>query len=435
MIENCIWRTNELKLKGKLGIFSIFFSVLITIMFWSFEQPVKDLAFIGQVSQLLGTLALLGFAWNNFISTRQPILDKLFDGLDQSYIYHKYLSIISLALAMVHAMTIGMSKAQNLAPGTRPVKSIFIVLGSPSMTLFIILVIVAFMAKKIDYEKWKSIHKLVLIPYVIALFHYYGSSSYVVFGVTPFSLWINIVNAIGVISAVYSLFIYEKSSFKYRYKVVNTQFVAKGMLQISGKPIGENLNYKAGQFAFLKFVDAKLKFPSHPFTISEAPHKDEIQFTIKSLGDHTGSLLKNLKVGDEFAVENAHGQFNYLTGTPHQIWIAGGIGITPLRSFYQTQIPKEFSIDFFYAYNNDQEGAYVEEINSLPKRDNFRVHLYDSSKIGFLTAAEVAKHMSKDVSVDVYFCGPKPMRESLRKGFETGNLKVNALYFEEFQFR
>lgn len=232
---------------------------------------------------------------------------------------------------------------------------------------------------------------------------------------------------------MYSVFIYERTSFKYRFKVKKLKYVAKGMLEIIGTANRHNMEFLSGQFAFLKLK--KSDFPSYPFTISQSPKKGEIQFTIKALGDHTNSLLDTIKVDDEFVVSGPHGRFNYRTGSEKQIWIAGGIGITPFRSFYQSDIPKEYSIDFFYAFNNEEESAYMEEIAAMPKRDNLRVHLWNSAEKGFLSGEEIIKEVDKEGQVDVYFCGPKPMRENLKKQLQNSELKVLNFHHEYFQFK
>lgn len=41
-------------------------------------------------------------------------------------------------------------------------------------------------------------------------------------------------------------------------------------------------------------------------------------------------------------------------------------------SFYQSDVPRGYFIDLFYAFNYKKEGAYVEEIMAMPKRDALR---------------------------------------------------------------
>ncbi|WP_026881686.1 ferredoxin reductase family protein [Clostridium akagii] len=424
-------------MKKKLGILIILFSIIITYIFWIFIKPTRTIPVISEYSQLLASFALVCLAWINFISTRHKILDTIFDGLDKSYIYHKYLGISMLVMLILHDQTISIGKSQEILSGSLISRDPYAMYGSFGLYLFVLIIAVALLAKKLNYERWKVIHKFMIIPYAFGIYHYYGSSNYPVFSMNPFSLWLNVVNFIGIASAIYSIFFYERTSFKYRYKISRLETVANGTLEITGSAINVDLDYNPGQFAFLKISGSETKFPSHPFTISGAPKKGELQFTIKALGDHTNILMENLKVGNEFLVSGPHGKFNYKTGIENQIWIAGGIGITPFRSFAEAGILENHSIDFFYAYTNDEEGAYVDELRSIVHGDNIRLHLFNAKEKGFLSVAEIAKHIKTKEPIDVYFCGPKPMRESLRKQFSSNSSALNVVnfHYEHFQFK
>lgn len=421
-------------MKKKLGIIIVLLSIVITWMAWLFMEPVREISPMTGYSQLLASFSLVAFAFINFISTRHKILDNLFDGLDKSYIYHKYLSISALVLVILHNVTIDIGKKTERALGIKGVKDPYAMFGSFSMYLFIALIFIALVAKKLNYERWKVIHKIMIIPYAFGIYHYYGSATYAVFSFKPYSVWLDIINLIGIVSVAYSIFFYEKLSFKYKYKVQNLEKVANGTLEITGASLGNDIDFKPGQFAFLKVLNKDSKFPSHPFTISQAPKKGEIQFTIKALGDDTKVLTEKLKIGTEFIVSGPHGKFDYKSGAKNQIWIAGGIGVTPFRSFAQSNIDDNFSVDFFYAYNNAEEGAYTDELQALSK-DNLRIHLFNLKEKGFLSVEEISKSVNiKDV-VDVYFCGPKPMRENLKKQFKNSKFRVLIFNYEHFQFK
>lgn len=423
-------------MKKQKGIMFILVTMLLTLIFWSFVRPTSDIPAVSQYSQLFASFALAAFAWINFISTRNGILDNLFDGLDKSYIFHKYLSISALALVVVHNITISAGKRIEILNGQTIPRDPYAMYGSFSMYLFIALIVTALIAKKLNYERWKVIHKFMLIPYAFGIYHYYGSSNYAVLAANPYSIWLNIINLIGLSSVIYSVFFYERTSFKYHYKITKLEIVSNGTLELTGKALGKNIDYKPGQFAFFKLIDNENRFPSHPFTISEAPKKDQIQFTIKALGDHTKGLLNALKVGSEIAVSGPHGRFDFKTGSKNQIWIAGGIGVTPFRSFSQTDIPKDYSIHFFYAYNNAEDGAYALELQKLlGKKENINLHLINAKGEGFLTVDKIEKLAGTEELVEVYFCGPKPMRESLKKQFESSRFKVVNFNYEHFQFK
>lgn len=421
-------------MKKKLGIGLILSSFIITWILWLLIKPTRDISTMSKYSQLLAAFALVSFGFINFISTRHKVLDYLFNGLDKSYIYHKYLSISALILVIFHNITIEIGQGIERVQGIPIPRDPYAMYGAFSMYLFIIIIFIALLAKKLNYERWKMVHKFMIIPYALGIYHYYGSATYAVFAMEPFSLWLNIINCIGVLSIIYSIFFYEKISFKYKFKVKKLEIVANETLEITGASLGHNMEFKPGQFAFIKVLSKDNKFLSHPFTISQAPKKGEIQFTIKALGDDTKILLKTLKVNGEFEVSGPHGKFDYKTGLKNQIWIAGGIGVTPFRSFSQDTVSKDFSIDFFYAYNNEEEGAYTAELESLTN-DNLRLHLFNAKEKGFLSAEEICKNVNTKEKFDVYFCGPKPMRDALIKQFKNSNINIGNFHFEHFQFK
>ncbi|MDT8716829.1 ferric reductase-like transmembrane domain-containing protein [Clostridium sp. 19966] len=423
-------------MKKKFGILVIILGIIITFDTWIFTKPNENISTMSQYSQLIASIALVLFAMINFISTRHKSLDDIFDGMDKSYIYHKYLSISALLLVLIHDITIYIGEGFAFGDMLKAPLDKYALLGRISMYLFIFLVIIAIVAKKLNYQRWKNIHKFMILAYAMGIYHYYGSANYDTFSLSSYSIWMNLTNLIGIASAIYSIFLYEAVAFKYRFKVEKLQLVAKGTLEITGKSIGRSMKFVPGQFAFLKIPNGKSKFNSHPFTISQAPRKGQIQFTIKGLGDDTNKLFKTIKLGDEFKVAGPHGKFDYKEGRKNQIWIAGGIGVTPFRSFMQAGIPKNYSVDFFYAYNNPEEGAYTAELSSLANDENVRLHLFNSQKNGFLNVNAIKKYMNNiGAPIDVYFCGPQPMRNSLMQQFEDSDLNINDFHYEHFQFK
>jgi len=414
----------------KRGIFVSFALIVITIISWVFSSPDTNYTQIYLVSHLIGAFSLVGFALNFFISTRHQILDEFWHGLDKAYVAHKWIGISSVGLAICHIVMLQMARQMEILPPLLAPPEGDVQPGFFSIILFLILVITALVAKRMKFEVWKTIHKFLLLPYAIGVLHYYAVS---VFSFTsPFGIWMNIINIIGIASAIYSIFLYGRLAFKFKYKVISVSHVAKKTLEITGKAVNKHLTYKPGQFTFMKINKGKSKFSPHPFTLSSAPQSDTVQLTIKGIGDHTAKLMNTIRVDDEFVLTKPHGKFDVSAGGKNQIWIAGGIGVTPFRSFCQAGIPKDFSVDFFYSYNGE-EGAYVEELQKYAK-NILRIHLIDSTTQGYLTIDKIEEMANIQNPVDVYFCGPKPMRNSFRKGFKNSKIRVQGFHFEEFGF-
>lgn len=69
------------------------------------------------------------------------------------------------------------------------------------------------------------------------------------------------------------------------------------------------------------------------------------------LGDYTGGLASRLKVGDAVKVEGPWGRFDFSGDAPRQVWIGGGVGVTPFiaRMQHLGHSPDGRPVDFFFS--------------------------------------------------------------------------------------
>lgn len=101
------------------------------------------------------------------------MLDHLFSGLDKAYIYHKWFAIISIVLVILHIPLIAADTGLVIARGVFNTKDSFGIVGWPSFVLLIVLFLFALLARKMNYETWKSIHKFIFLPYLAGLVHFF----------------------------------------------------------------------------------------------------------------------------------------------------------------------------------------------------------------------------------------------------------------------
>lgn len=57
-------------MQRKTGVLLVLSSFILTCILWLFVEPINSIPIASQYSQLIAVLALVGFAWVNFISTR-----------------------------------------------------------------------------------------------------------------------------------------------------------------------------------------------------------------------------------------------------------------------------------------------------------------------------------------------------------------------------
>ena len=85
--------------------------------------------------------------------------------------------------------------------------------------------------------------------------------------------------------------------------------------------------------------------------------------TVESRGDLTGRLGRSLKVGTPVRVEGPFGRFLRPRSKTPEIWIAGGIGITPFIAWAQAMDRRDGPAHLVYCARN--EASEEEETHSF----------------------------------------------------------------------
>ena len=182
-----------------------------------------------------------------------------------------------------------------------------------------------------SYQGWKRVHRFIGIFFIVGFIH---------------SLTINSLNALAAITWVQMFFILGISSYLYteifsRFSKRNVPYTVRAIrrpnsaiTEITLSPAGAPINtHRAGQFLFVRFPGRKELNESHPFTISSAPAETDLRLTVRASGDFTRALFEQLEPGLDAVLEGGYGLFDYKQGGQKQIWVAGGIGLTPFLSF------------------------------------------------------------------------------------------------------
>ncbi len=109
--------------------------------------------------------------------------------------------------------------------------------------------------------------------------------------------------------------------------------------------LSQKLDYQYGQFAFKIFQEGFEKRR----TLLSGGHDNIVYFTIKNSGDHTKKLYDKIQEGTKITIDRAYGHMILDQGQEKQIWIAGGIGITPFISYIRENPNLNRPVSFYYA--------------------------------------------------------------------------------------
>lgn len=229
--------------------------------------------------------------------------------------------------------------------------------------------------------------------------------------------------------------VYEKLSLKrYKYKVKNVLELNKDIVEIEMESLDKKMVYTSGQFAFFEFLSGSVTSESHPFSISSSSAEPNLKITVKNLGDYT-KVLNNLKKDDGVIIDGPYGNFSYKNvKNKNQIWIAGGIGITPFYSMAKV-LEEGYNIDFYYSVKEASEAVYVKELEEIAaKNPNFKFNLWCANEKGYISGDLIAKASGDIKNKDLFFCGPPMLMESLKNQFVTIGVDIKDIHYEDFSF-
>ncbi len=205
----------------------------------------------------------------------------------------------------------------------------------------------------------------------------------------------------------------------------------------------QGFTFRAGQFAWVTLGDTPFKLQQHPFTISSsAEKKSRIRFTIKELGDFT-SEISSIKPGSGAFVEGPYGNFTLSESTAtHNIFITGGIGITPAMSILNTLRDRRDTrrMTLIYGSPNREQTPFFEELKVLSAELNLQViHVFEDAEEnpegekGFITEKILKKYTPGNfASCEYFICGPPAMMNAVEPVISGWGVPVHKVHSERF---
>ncbi len=158
-----------------------------------------------------------------------------------------------------------------------------------------------------------------------------------------------------------------------------------------------------------------------------------MRLIIKGLGDYTTDIVDKLKVGDQAKVEGPYGQFtNRHISKNKQVWIAGGIGITPFLSL--SRDIKGQKVKLLWSVGNTDVKVVKSELESVDsKKSNFNFEIWVPEDKGYINADSLGVDNFNQYAYLI--CGPDGLKKSIIKQLKLKGVKNKDIYDEEFRFR
>ncbi len=140
------------------------------------------------------------------------------------------------------------------------------------------------------------------------------------------------------------------------------------------------------------------------------------------------SLVDGTRVGDLLPVSAPRNDFPLAEDADHHIFIAGGIGITPILSMIHRLRATGGSFSLYYCTRSPAVTAFREALTAPDLAGAVRLHHDGGDPACALDLWPVVETRRRNAHL--YCCGPRPMMQAVRD--MTGHWPHTAVHFEDF---
>jgi len=420
---------------------------LLVVGMWLHDTPdgslhswATRLTAAGDLTGLVGTFLVLVQV---VLMGRLPPLERLL-GMDRLAVWHRRNGQYAICLLVAHALfTIwGYGLTDHTGAVTEAKR---VVLDYPDMlaatvglALLVLIGVVSVRAarRRLRYQTWYFIHLYAYVAIALSFAHQFATGTD--FSTHPANrvLWVALyIVAFGLLIE-YRIVAPIQSCARRRLRVAGV--VPEGpdvvSVYVTGRDL-EDLEAESGQFFLWRFLTRDRWWQAHPFSLSAAPNPDWLRFTAKQSGDFTADL-DSLEPGTKVIAEGPYGAFTERRRTRRKVlFIAGGIGITPIRALLESLPARKGDLTLVYRVSAEHDVVLRSELDQIASRRGAAVHYLVGPRgsAADLDARRLAGLCDDVRDRDVYLCGPSGFTEYVRSVLDETGVPAARIHTEEFE--
>jgi predicted ferric reductase len=365
-------------------------------------------------------------------------------GLDVLLVFHRAMALVATVLLCVHPILVAWGEGWTLLAGLHVHWYIWV--GRLALAVLLLHVILSLSRRviRLPYEKWRRLHNPIALAILTLGFAHSLAAGDDMHGAALF-VWGGVM-AVALGFLLYSRVIRPRLLLRHPFRVTGVKSEAPRVWTLTLQPLGDrSFHFAPGQFQFLRLHGADIPSEEHPFTIASSPARsDRITLTIKESGDFTAGIGR-VRPGDRATV---HGPFGRFSHTLHAdegdlVFVAGGVGITPLMSMlrYMRDRREPRRVTLAYASRSAADVLFADELEAM------QAGPYPALKVVHVLAdappfwiGETGK-LDTDRLVDLcggvegkafYLCCPPPMAASLIGGLQRMGVSPRRIHTDYF---
>jgi predicted ferric reductase len=400
-------------------------------------------ALIG-IGQLFGLLAA-GCALLQFMLMGRAVWVERAFGLERLAKFHRLNGLATITFILIHPTLLLIGYAQLGKVSLLKQEITFLTqfqdvwMAAIAATLFVAVVFTSIyiVRKHLRYEQWYWVHLMVYAAILLAFSHqihvggsFISSQAFVVYW---WCLYIFV--GLNVLIGRFLLPLYGHLRYGFKVDEIVRETADTVSIYLRGRHT-EHFKMNPGQFIIIWIPIKGFWLEEHPFSLSMLPKDGRLRITPKAVGDYT-TKLPNLAPGTPVVVSGPYGHFTPFTAVHKRLYIAGGVGITPLRAMIEAQDSITDSV-LVYGNKTSADIIFAAELDQYRITRKLDIHHVISNEpayqgeTGYVDTARVERLVPDFREREVYLCGPPVMMNGLIAGLTAAGLPHEHLHYERF---
>ncbi len=406
----------------------------------------SELSLPGGVATFIGSLTgLVGMYLARvmvLIVARIPPLERIL-GQDGMLRWHRRLAPWPISLLVAHAVFVTVGYAQAARTGFLHEIGLLVrnypdmlgaVVGLGLMVL-ISLVSIRALRNRLRRETWWVIHLYMYLALALSFAHVIALGPAFVGHTVTRVVWALVWALTAGTVLIYRFGLPILRSLRHQLRVVEVHREAPGVVSVilTGRHL-DRLAVSGGQFFAWRFLTRGLWWQAHPYSLSALPRPPYLRLTVKQVGDHSAAVSR-LRPGTRVGIEGPYGALapNFRI---HEkvVLIAGGIGITALRSLLE-DLPRTANPVVVMRASSEEELVLKDEVAELVRQRRGNLHVLVGSRQEIRLTEDTLRRLVPDVAQrDVYVTGPPGLVEDVVGAARQLGVDRHALHYEIFSW-
>jgi predicted ferric reductase len=425
-------------------------NALLVLVFWwmsTGSQPMRSsgdmLNAVGRITGLLGTYLAL---WQLLLMTRQPWLDAAF-GLDKLAVLHRLNGYFALGLLVAHAvfqtlgyaLLDGLDVVAQLSDFVTAYDGVLPAIAGLVLLIVVVGISITVTRRQLKYETWYFVHLYTYLAIALAFAHelavgadFIASRAFTVY-------WVVLYAAVAACLVWFRVALPLLRYQRHRFRVEHVVREAPGVVSIyvGGRDL-ESFRTDAGQFMLWRFLDRERWWQAHPFSLSLPAGHGWLRLTVKRIGDFSGAIDR-VQPGTPVLVEGPFGSFTERAcAGPRALLVAGGVGITPLRSLAERLAALGKDVCLLVRCSREHDVLFRDELARLAAAPNVRVEFVVGERRAGrrgdpLRMAGLRQLVPDVASREAFVCGPPGMTSSVVDSLERLGVPAEQVHTEAFR--